>query len=76
MIEIQSKDVTIDSDNLQADRRDFNSPDWEVMAQGETGTDCLTLFVAMINGEEVDGVNHWYRVVDTETNQVLGGPSL
>jgi len=70
-IEIQSKDVGLDIDDVTADRKDYNSPDWDTVTSGDTAEDALRSLVSMLNSEEIDDVNLYYRAVDTTREIVL-----
>lgn len=66
MMQIQQAPIDTDRDD-----KNFHSEDWEILVEGETPESALRGLVALINGEELDDVNHWFRIVDTETEQVL-----
>lgn len=45
---------------------------WTMQSMHETALDALCGFVAAINGEEIDDVNLYYRVIDTDTGEIRG----
>lgn len=54
-----------------ADDKDFHSKNWENLLVCDTPVDALVGLVEMINGDELDDVNNWFRVVSHHSEEVL-----
>lgn len=65
MVEIQQADIEADQND-----KNFHSDDWETLIETDTATDALISLVGMVNADELDDVNRWYRVVNTNTEKV------
>jgi len=49
----------------------FDSPAWKTFIEGDTAEEALAALVGMINYDELDDANNYFRVVNTATNEVL-----
>lgn len=65
---IQIQQATIEAN---CDDKNFHSEDWKTFVEGDTAEEVLTGLVRIINGEELDDVNNWFRVVNANTKEVL-----
>lgn len=58
-------------EEYEADDLDFESKNWETVISGENPGEAVEELLRMINGEELNDVEYWYRGVNTETTQVF-----
>lgn len=80
MVVIQSRDVSFNRDSeLPENEGDASFGDdsiddssWEEFSSNETALDALAGFIAAVNSDQVDDVNKYYRVIDTQTGEIRG----
>lgn len=81
MIIIQQREVGFDTDEAEKpelkDGETFGDDaatdvSWTTQSLHENALDALCGFVAAINADEIDDVNMYYRVIDTDTGEIRG----
>jgi len=49
----------------------FDAPQWSSLIEADSAQEALTHLVALINADELDDQTYFFRVVNTETKEVL-----
>lgn len=79
MIIIQQRDVCFDRDEADAPELKpgetfgddaISDVSWTTLFLHENALDALCGFVAAINADEIDDVNLYYRVIDTDAGEI------
>ena len=51
--------------------KNFESANWSTLLEADTAQEALTYLVGMINADELDDANYFFRVVNTQSKEVL-----